>query len=317
MANLRPWFLGAFGAATATTAVIIAAAVIGPNDGATEPQPLGQASNTATQGPTDEPTDSATTSPPSLELGSIPVYYVGETAAGLGLYREFHQAEIRGEDGTLVGSVREAILGDPLDRDYSTLWFGVTDVTVAWNGDVITIDLASDDATGLHEGTGLSAEEQKISLQQVIFSAQGGLGEGRVPVQFLINGDHTDQVLGQPTSEPVSNGSVLATNSHVQLTTPNEGDVITGDTLEVSGVANSFEANVIIRLQRFGGTFIDFNEPVAAADWMGDMLFPFEGSFDISDVAPGRYILAAIEDDPSGGEEGDGPDSDDRVITIK
>ena len=82
-------------------------------------------------------------------------------------------------------------------------------------------------------------------------------------------------------------------------------------------MANSFEANVVIRLQRYEGTYIAFQEGVTASGWMGEKLFPFSHTFDISDVEPGRYILMAMTDDASGGQEGFGADSDTKVITIQ
>jgi hypothetical protein len=124
-------------------------------------------------------------------------------------------------------------------------------------------------------------------------------------------------VLGLPTSEPLANGPVLDTLAHVSLTTPAEGDVVSGDTLEVSGVANSFEANVIVRLQRYEGTEVVAEEPFTAEGWMGEKLFPFSGTLDLSGVAPGDYVLIAMTDDPSGGAEGQGAHSDSRRITVE
>ena len=49
----------------------------------------------------------------------------------------------------------------------------------------------------------------------------------------------------------------------------------------------------------------------------GEKLFPFSPGFHISDVEPGRYILMAMTDDASGGQEGFGADSDTKVITIQ
>jgi hypothetical protein len=212
-----------------------------------------------------------------------------------------------------------AALGSPADPDYATYWSkaGLVGCNASWNNDVVTIDLSTNDAAALHDGTKISADQRAISIQQLIFTAQAALGKGRVPVQFLINGKHSDQVLGQPASEPLANAPVLDTLAHVNLTTPAQGAVITGDNLEVSGVANSFEANVVIRLQRYEGTYIAFEKPLTAEGWMGEKLFPFAGTFDISGVAPGKYTVHAMTDDPSGGAEGNGPFSDTKVITIK
>jgi hypothetical protein len=53
----------------------------------------------------------------------------------------------------------------------------------------------------------------------------------------------------------------------------------------------------------------------ATADgWMG-ALYPFR--FTIKDVPPGVYTLVVSTDDPSGGEEGFGPESDTKTITVE
>ena len=82
-------------------------------------------------------------------------------------------------------------------------------------------------------------------------------------------------------------------------------------------MANSFEANVIVRLQRWEGTEVVAQEPFTAEGWMGDKLFPFSGTIDISGVPAGDYVVIAMTDDPSGGEEGSGAFSDSRRITIE
>ena len=124
-------------------------------------------------------------------------------------------------------------------------------------------------------------------------------------------------MLGVDTSAPVANAPVLDTLSHVSLTSPSEGQEVSGGTLAVEGVANSFEANVVVRVQRYEGTEIVAQEPFTAEGWMGDKLFPFSGSIDLSGVPAGKYIVMAMTDDPSGGAEGHGAFTDTRVITVQ
>ncbi len=251
--------------------------------------------------------------PPVTAEVSIPVYFPGQTAQGLRLYREFRLVETA---DPLRTAVEVAVSGSPTDPDYTTVWPDGVSATASYDGDVLTVDLGST-ADGLRDRPdAMTAEQAAIALEQVIYTAQGALGEGRVPVQFLIDGSRSDQVLGQPTAEPLANGPVLQTLSLVNLTTPLEGDVVT-DTLSVSGVANSFEANVVVSLQRVGGTDVVFQEGVSAEGWMEERLFPFDQTFDVSEVEPGDYLLTAMTDDPSGGEEGFGPFVDTRMITIE
>ena len=269
----------------------------------------GDAPGVATDPAPTAPSQSATETEPI----TVPVYYVGDTPRGPRLYREFHSVQT---DDALSAAVDLAVSQPPLDPDYRSPWGPGVRASAAYNGDVLTVDISGDNALELHDRpAGLSQEESAIALEQVIFTAQAALGKGRVPVQFLLDGQRTDQVLGQPASEPLANSPLLDTLSHVNLTTPAEGETVT-DTLNVSGVANSFEANVVVSLQPLGSADEVFRQGVTAQGWMGNRLFDFSQSFDVSGVEPGTYVLTAMTDDPSGGAEGFGPFSDTKVFTI-
>jgi hypothetical protein len=317
MTTTRNWIFGAFGAAVATAAVNTGVVVAGGNDnsadngGPSTQLPSGEVSNV----PSEDPTDPATSEPP-VSAQAVPVYYVGDTPSGPRLYREFHSVQT---SDPLSAAVNQAVSTAPDDPDYQMPWTDGVSATASYNGDVITVDLSASDKPGMgvHDPfPGMTDAQAQMAIQQVIFTAQAALGKGRPGVQFLIDGSHTDQILGQPASEPLVNGPVLQTLSLVNLTTPAEGDTVSG-TLEVSGVGNSFEANIVVRLQRYEGTYIALQEPITAEGWQGEKLFPFADSFDISNVEPGKYILMAMTDDPSGGAEGNGAFTDTKIITIK
>ena len=46
-------------------------------------------------------------------------------------------------------------------------------------------------------------------------------------------------------------------------------------------------------------------------------LSPFQTEIDVSDLDPGEYTLTVSTDDPTGGAEGNGPDTDDRTFVIE
>lgn len=319
MSIARTWLLGGLGGAVATAAVIGGVWFATTNGDDTTPDP-GQSpspsvSDTVSPSPSESTSDDPTTTPEATV--AAPVYYVGETPSGDRLYREFIRVpdSRRLSDAVVAATVKRS----DVDPDYTTLWPAGTEVLgVHFDGTgadgQLTIDLGGD----LHDRVdGMSQREAELAIEQLIYTAQGTAKAGRVPVQFLLDGKHTDTILGVPTSEPLANGPVLQTLALVNISSPAEGDEISGDTLAVTGVGNSFEANIVVKLQRYEGTHVVFQEPVTAEGWMGEKLFPFSGSFDISDVAPGKYILTATTDDPSGGAEGNGPHTDSKVITIK
>lgn len=324
MTASRPWLLGALGGAVATAAVIggVVLATNGDDRAGQDPDPVAPTTSTS-ESPSGDPSPTETTPSPTVDetpraadpeaTRALPVYYVGEIPGGLGLYREFQEDATTGEDRVLRATER-AVEGTAVDPDYRSAWPDGAEVSsVEATADLITVDLAGD----LHDRpAGMSQREAELAIEQVIYTAQGAFGQGRVPVQLLLDGSRTDQVLGVPASEGLANGPILQTLAHVSLTAPFEGQVVSGDTLAVNGVANSFEANVVLELRREDGGVVE--QTFATAEgWMGEKLFPFATSIDVSAVAPGTYVLVAMTDDPSGGAEGPGAHSDTKTIEIK
>ena len=80
----------------------------------------------------------------------------------------------------------------------------------------------------------------------------------------------------------------------------------------VRGAANSFEGNVVTRIQRWEGTEVVAEEPTIAGSYE-DKLFPFEVTFDLTSVPPGDYLVISRTDDPSGQGRFD---TDTRRITV-
>lgn len=309
MNNVRTWLVTGLGGAVATAAVIGGVWLATGDDDANSDEP--GPGNTPTQTPTDDPTTPTDdpTGPALQTFENVPVYFVGETGHGDRLFREFGTAQ---GESKLDAAVDAAILGDAVDSDYLSNW-PQTEATSTYDGEIITIDLAGEAIHDLPDG--MTAEQAGLALQQVIYTAQAAVGEGRKPVQFLIDGGHSDMVLGEPTSEPLAEAPVLDTLSHVSVTTPEEGDIVSGDTLEVTGVANSFEANVGLRLEDADGNEVAVGYGTAEG-WMEEKLFPFTGQLDLTGVAPGQYTLVAMTDDASGGAEGNGPFVDTKIIQI-
>ena len=145
----------------------------------------------------------------------------------------------------------------------------------------------------------------------MIYTLQGVVA-ARAPVQFLLDGNPTDTVLGVPTSEPVANGAPLDVLAHVNITAPEQGEEVDG-TLVVTGVASSFEGTVPVKVLR--GSEVVLEDFTTAAGFAG-RLYPWTVSLDISALPPGDYTLVASTDDPSGGAEGAGPHTDTKDFTI-
>lgn len=302
----RTRFIAVGGAVLATAAVITAIAVIngqGPDTAA--PGPADTTSSAPTERPTQSPSSPGPESPVPITPGGSPsdtgspagqaiaVYYVGDDPSGKPvLYREFHRGVA--DPGTIALQSLREVETQAFDPDYATAWKPGTFSGVSAAGGVITVALA--DASVHDRPAGMNQATAEASIQQVIYTVQAAY-QAREPVQFALKGNPVDQVLGVPTSEPLSQGSALKTLSLMSISSPAESDKVSGP-LTVTGVNNGFEASLSVYLERNGTRYAV--TPGMSAGWQGDQLYPWTVTLDLTDVPPAKYTLVAQNDDPSG-----------------
>ena len=260
------------------------------------------------QEPTREPSQQPTSESPSEPSTTVvPVYYVGDGPGGSpALFREFHR--VTGDPLTEAARL-VAGGGQPDDPDYRTLWPQV-DLSVTYGDGVIGVDIPSDAFTERPDG--MSERGAELAVQQLVYTLQG-VQQERAPVQVTRDGAQA-RLFGLPTDAPFVQASPLRTLNLVNITSPAEGDTVTGDTLKVTGVANSFEASGPCRL--IAGDQEVALEGYQAEGWMDDKLFPFEVELPLTDVATGDVVVQCETDDPSGGTEGNGPSVDTKLIHV-
>jgi hypothetical protein len=278
--------------------------VANPPSDSQSSEPTGDTSPTdPTDTPSSEPTD-----PGLPNEAAVPVYYAGESGRGTRLFREFQPGN--GDDP--VSQAAQAAVGGPaLDPDYRSLWPDGTGATASLEGDVITVDLTGG---SLHDlPAGMTEEEAGLAIQQVVYSVQGAAKQ-RAGVQFLLDGQRTDQVLGQPASEALANTPALETLSLMNITVPEEGMVVSGGTLAAEGVNNGYESTMNYEILM--GEEVVAEGFSTAAGWMGTKLFPWKVDVDVSALEPGTYTFRAFNPDPSAGE-GFPPDSDTKTFVIE
>lgn len=304
----RPWVLGAAGAALATAATVAAVAVIGSNAGTTDEGPGFAGSPSAPAGPTETGEPSPTAAPG--ETFTVAVYYAGDTPRGPRLFREFHRADGSSEADAALD---DAVGTRPDDADYRSLWtgLGVTDVEASRGsgGETLVVDLLTDGSSLRDRPDGMDPDESALALEQLIYTGQAAVQE-RAPVQFLVNGERTDTLLGEPVSEPLAQSDAVDVQALVWVTEPGEGAEVSAP-FQVTGVANAFEANVQWELVQ-DGTVVERGFTTA------EEAFTFaEYSFEVPEVPPGEYTLVVHDTDPSGGAEGaGGVNEDTKRITV-
>lgn len=231
--------------------------------------------------------------PPSATSTST-VYYVGPgpdgpQAPAAALYVEEVEA----------GSVLEAVMTPPRDPDYRTAWP---------TGSLVSYEVGPDEiAVVVGEGAPL---DDDLALQQLVHTLQAHEDSEAVLSLTLEDSD------APPVD--VARGDDLDVLSHMSITTPAEGTTYAAGTrsFTATGQGNSFEAG--------GGCFLRGDDgveagafPVQMSGWLEPRLFPWEITVDLTDVPPGSYVLACITDDPTGGAEGRGTDTDTRTVIVE
>lgn len=280
----------------------------GPDASPSEPTSSSSEPTEAPSEPTDEPTNEPTEEPTEPSGGAaVPAYWVGKTPMGTRLYREFQRV-----DGEPLLAAAELIAGGGQadDPDYRTLWPSVAIESVQPTDGLLLVTLADDGFTTRPDG--MSAKSARLAIQQMVHTLQG-VQQERVPVQFFRPAG-PQQLFGLSTDQPFRQAPPLDVLSLVNVTAPAEGDSVSGDTLQASGVASSFEANVPWEIRQ--GDQVVLDGFTTADGWM-DRLHPWQASIDVSSLEPGDYTFVALTDDPSGGAEGPGAFSDTKDVTLR
>jgi hypothetical protein len=316
MNNKRPWILAAVGAVAATAATLVAVTVITDDDPVTTSGPASPSAS-ATAEESDEPTaePSAETDAPSAspagETTSVPVYYVGETRGSVRLFREFHRLEKESVEAAQVsGALAEALTDSALDPDYRSDWPEGTSVSGVNIDGVTTNDAVWIDLTGSDlrdRPAGMSQEEATMAVQQLVHTAQAVL-QKRHPIEFMVDGEPVDTLLGEPVAERAIAGNPMEVQAPVWIISPQEGDTV-GTTFVVDGRGIFFEANVSWQLLQ-DGEVVDEGF-TTAQDGMSLASYSFEVT-----AEPGDYVLRVYDADMSGGE-GNGEAEDTKAITVE
>ena len=270
-----------------------------------EPSPAPSEGDAAAPDPTETPTETPTaTEPPAGTV--VPLYWVTDSGAGPRLVREFRRVE-----GDPLTEAARLVMGggQPDDPDYRTLWPLVEIVDAYRADDVLLVQLAGDAFTTRPDG--MTKREARLAVQQLVHTLQGVQQERLRVLIKPVSGPYT--LFDLPLDAAFRNASPLRTLNLVNITAPEQGATVSGDTLTVTGVASSFEASGPCRLL-VGDRELAL-EPYQAEGWTGDQLYPFEVDLPLADVS-GEAVVWCETDDPSGGAEGFGPFVDTKTISV-
>ncbi len=301
----RPWILGVGAAVVATAATIAAVAVMGGNPGTTAARDPGFADDSPSVSEPEEPSDGSNS---QADPVTVPVYYVGDTGRGPRLFREFQTLPGSGHVPMTL-ALNEAVAGTPDDGDYRSDWPVSTTVDPrvrTFDGGAITVHLRNSEMNLRERPDNMSPDSASMAVEQLIYTAQAG-PQTRAPVQFTLNGEIADTVLGVPTSEPLDAGDRSEVLAQVWIIEPAEGAQVQSG-FEVTGLANAFEANVQWELKQGDEVVKSGFTTAEECCTMAPYSFTVE-------APPGDYTLVVHDSDPSDGE-GFPPWRDTKNITI-
>lgn len=234
---------------------------------------------------------------PSSELTStaaraLPAYFVGPDGgedARFGLFRQFVRGQV--PEGATPAQLGEAALSVAMSRpavasaDYLQPWTGVQVTGVEVGSNRIDVSLS-------HPGSasGLSAEQSRLAVQQLVWTVQAGVGQGSTPVRFTIDDGSTSLFGRYPTSRTYDRpGADTAYQDLAPLwiDDPAPGTTVNGSSPVVAtGQSCTFEAVAQWQL-RSGGSLVDSGSTTATS------ACPTRGTWQIGlgDLPKGTYTL--------------------------
>ncbi len=213
---------------------------------------------------------------------NVPVYYLGATALGPRLYREYHLVpgpEDRPAGKALVAVTEMVTPLRPYDPDYTSPWpagVAVRGATVA--GDTVTVDL-----TGVPSSSGQDAATTRMLREQLIWTATAA--SGTTKLRLLLDGRPVTTFWGMPaTGERGPRADVYAP---VWLIDPQQRATL-GHTFNVYLAGIVPEATVRLRVRNASGNVLSDQAVAlsAGAPALG------EARLSLSEV-PGTYTVEA------------------------
>lgn len=272
----RRWLPVVAGAGVATAAVVGGVVLLG-RLGSDDPGPAA--------GPATSP-----------DTHAAAIYFVGDTALGPRLFREFQSVPRADEEATLALALdRVEPSGGPADPDYRTVWPEASFAGARVDEDGVTIELAADEA--LRRPAGVSNREAWIGIQQVVYTAGASVGQA-LPVAFEYDDAPAEQVLGIEVGRLVERDRQHDVVSPVNISDPDEGAIVEGEVLRARGTRTDTNG-------RLSWKVVSANDPYEEGLGVGGLATPFSPGaddeadalawsivVDLATLGPGDYVFS-------------------------
>ena len=304
------WALGALAAAALLAVALVVPGLLrgSPDAAPAVPATTSSVSDDPSPAPTQTdptPTPSTATEPtetaePTADgrPAAIPVYLVAQVGDDLRmvrLFREWVNVEGVTRDAPVEQRARAALEtalsgSAPGTDGYLYTWDGVTLEDVEVGTDRITVTLSGPGTASVDD------EWARISVQQLVWTAQAAVGEGPVPVRFEV-ADGSEQLFGRLPTErdynrPARTDLYYQDLAPIWVDRPTRGEVIDGADVVVSGEATTFEGALSWELlDAADGSVLRSGTGQASAGG------PARGTYEIAlgDLGPGDYLIRVFE----------------------
>lgn len=264
------------------------------------PDPLPTPAVTA---PTASGTPAATGTPAAPEPRTVGVYVYFAAREFPNLVRELKQVPA----ATPAHGALEAMLAGPDDPDSINLWNPRTRILgISQHDDVITVDLSKEAGV-----VTLDSDHDDFLIDQMVYT----ITEAFSPtdkVRVLVEGEPfatRNHVYDQPLQRREFGdqiGTMLLT-----IDTPAQGSTV-DSVVRVTGLARAYEGFLYWSVTGPDGSAVA--DGTARADH-GTTLSPF--AFDLPPLEPGAHVVTVTLDDPSDGESGWKPTTENKEFTVR
>lgn len=291
----RRWLIPV--AAAASVALIGAIAWGVANTGNQQVTPAGTSTSSTTGTATSSTTGTATSNATGATTQvALPAYFVGAnsgTGDTFGLYREFVATAVpvgATPAQKAKAAVAVAMNAQPFTNlePYVQPWSGTKVEDLTFTPDLITITLSGPGASSF------TPAQTKLAVQELVWTAQAAIGQGTIPVKFVVAGGSpqlfgtyaTDKTYNRPTKD-----QQYEDLAPIWILSPERGKVLAaGDPVVASGESCAFEATTAWQLKKGGAV-------VKSGSTMASSACPIRGTWqvDLGVLAPGSYTFRMFE----------------------
>lgn len=225
------------------------------------------------------PTPSAS---PIVDTKAMAQYWVADTSRGFRLYREFVQ--INPAPDAITAALRGLVEQQPTDSDYDSLWpQGTTINSVKVTGDLAVVDLT-------FPKLNLGSEAESLAIAQLVWTATDADTNVK-RVSLTVDGKKIESLAGHvDATKAFMRDLTYKVLAPIWITSPTENQSVATKGFTLSGMASTFEANVVWKVLKDG---VLIQEGFATAQETAPAWTPW--SVTIESLKPGTYQFFAME----------------------